>query len=671
MSVKAETSPNQKLWEASTEQKQNSNLAKFIKQLNEKYTLDLNVFDYPALHKWSVQNRALFWESLWNYCQIIHSQDASSVLENPNEITKSIWFKNSKLNFAENLLFLGLNEKHASQKQALIEYNEIGKVQSLSYQQLIDAVKNLAAFLKAQGLQSGDRVAACMPNCAETVIAMLATSSIGAIWSSCSPDFGAKGMLDRFEQIQPKILFTCLNYQYKGKIIDIQDNISELSRGLTSLQTIIYLDNKFNKSSQGINISLQDNIKLFSFNEAKQYQTEDFHFEQNPFNHPLYIMFSSGTTGVPKCIVHGAGGTLLQHLKEQQLHCNLTPDDTIFYFSTCGWMMWNWLISALATKATVVLYDGSPFHPKTDYLFDIAQNENISIMGLGAPYIAALEKEVIAPKQSHKLENLKCILSTGSPLSAESFSYVYQNISDKLCLSSISGGTDIISCFVLGNPNLPVYQGEIQCAGLAMDVDVYSDEGLPLREQKGELVCKQSFPSMPIGFWNDESGQKFYKAYFARFENHWAHGDYAEITSNHGFIIHGRSDAVLNPGGVRIGTAEIYRQVQQVDEVLESVVVGQNWKDDVRVILFVRLKPDLFLNETISETIKKVIRNNTTPRHVPKIILQVNDIPKTKSGKIVELAVKEIINGGEVKNIEALANPEALNFFKNRSELLI
>lgn len=662
--------PERKLWEASLEQKQNSNLASFIRQLNQSYSLQFTVHDYPALHQWTVKNRDLFWKTLWNYCQILHSQPPETILEHGTDIKKSRWFSHCKLNFAENLLYLGLNQQTANEKQALIEYNETGKVQSFTYQQLFEAVKNLAGFLRSKGLQPGDRVAACMPNCSETVIAMLATTGIGAIWSSCSPDFGTKGMLDRFEQIKPKVLFSCLNYQYKEQVIDIQKNISELAQALNSLETVIYLDNKFSTENK-ITPQLADKISVFPFSEAKKSNDINFYFEQTPFDHPLYIMFSSGTTGAPKCIVHGAGGTLLQHLKEQQLHCDLGSNDNIFYFTTCGWMMWNWLISALASKATVVLYDGSPFNPKPDVLFDIAQNENISILGLGAPYIAAIEKEGIKPAKTHRMDKLKTILSTGSPLSPESFAYVYQGISKNVCLSSISGGTDIISCFVLGNPNLPVYQGEIQCAGLGMDVDIYSEEGKSLRQQKGELVCKQSFPSIPIGFWNDVSGEKFHKAYFSRFENRWAHGDYAEITEHGGFIIHGRSDAVLNPGGVRIGTAEIYRQVQQVEEVLESVVVGQHWSDDIRVVLFVRLKTGLKLDNLLIEKIKTIIRNNTTPRHVPRIILQVDDIPKTKSGKIVELAVKEIINGGEVKNREALANPEALDFFKNRSELAV
>ncbi len=493
---------------------------------------------------------------------------------------------------------------------------------------------------------------------------MLATASIGAIWSSCSPDFGVNGVVDRFGQIEPRVLFTADGYFYNGKRFDSLQKVDEVRQRMPAIERIVvvpYIEPDNSRTSLGDAVTLEQFVAPFP--------AGDILFEQLPFDHPLYIMFSSGTTGIPKCIVHGAGGTLLQHLKEQQLHCDVKPDDRIFYFTTCGWMMWNWLASGLASGATLLLYDGSPFYPDGNVLFDYAQAENMTLFGTSAKYIDALKKAGLSPGQTHDLTSLHTLCSTGSPLVPEAFDYVYRSIKADVCLSSISGGTDIISCFALGNPMLPVYRGELQCRGLGMRVEVWNDLGEPVRQEKGELVCTAPFPSMPIGFWNDPDGKKYHTAYFDRFPGIWCHGDYVELTEHDGLIIYGRSDAVLNPGGVRIGTAEIYRQVEKLDEVVESIVIGQEWEEDVRVVLFVQLQPGLVLNDTLVDRIKRQIRSNTTPRHVPARVLQVDAIPRTKSGKIVELAVREVVHGRPVKNREALANPEALSQFADRKAL--
>ncbi|SHG11111.1 acetoacetyl-CoA synthetase [Microbulbifer donghaiensis] len=649
----------QPLWQPTPEAIAATQMDQFRRRVNERH--QLNLADYAELLQWSVDQRETFWSDLWDYAEVIASERGEQVL-GKDTMPGAEWFPDARLNFAENLL------RYRDDKIALVERLENGSRRQLSYAELYARVERLAAALAAEGVEQGDRVAGFMPNIIDTVVAMLATTSIGAIWTSCSPDFGINGVFDRFGQVQPKVLFACEGYFYNGKTIDSLPRLREIVARIDSIKKMVVVPVARSAAETKAAVdSLDRAVALDDFVGAAPERA--LTFAQTAFNHPLYIMYSSGTTGVPKCIVHGVGGTLLQHIKEHRLHCDLKRDDTLFYFTTCGWMMWNWLVSGLACGATLVLFDGSPFYPAAQGLWDMADEEGISVFGTSAKYIAALEKSGSKPRESHKLEKLRAVLSTGSPLAHEGFRYVYRDIKEDVCLSSISGGTDIVSCFALGNPTLPVYAGELQCRGLGMAVEVWNDDGQAVIGEKGELVCAKSFPCMPIGFWNDEDGSKYRGAYFESWPSVWAHGDYAEVTEHGGVIIYGRSDAVLNPGGVRIGTAEIYRQVEKVEEVLDSICIGQDWRDDVRVVLFVVLREGVELDDALIQKIRATIRANTTPRHVPAKVIQVADIPRTISGKIVELAVRNVVHGKPVKNQEALANPEALKLYENLPQL--
>ncbi|MBK9020196.1 MAG: acetoacetate--CoA ligase [Sulfuritalea sp.] len=661
------------LWQPSKKRIAATRLTAFAKAAEKRWNRRLAGADYSDLHAWSIEHPEEFWVSVWEQCDVIGDIGATVVTDR-EKMPGARWFPEARLNFAENLLCRPMAG------DALVFWGEDKVRGSVSHAELYQAVAQTAAALRALGVVRGDRVAAYLPNLPATVVAMLAAASIGAIFSSASPDFGVQGVLDRFGQIEPKVLFACDGYWYNGKVIDCLGKVGEIAARLPSLQrTVIvpYAGNAAGSAAVGADIAaIRQGVSLADF--LAPYAAErKVRFERLAFDHPLYIMYSSGTTGVPKCIVHGAGGTLLQHLKEHQLHGDVKPGDRLFYFTTCGWMMWNWLVTGLASGATLLLYDGSPFVGRGNILFDYADAEGMTHFGTSAKFIDAIAKIELAPRRTHKLSALRAMFSTGSPLVPEGFDYVYANIKADIQLASVSGGTDIISCFVLGNPNGPVHRGEIQCAGLGMAVDVFDDDGRPVRGEKGELVCTRSFPVMPIGFWNDADGARYRAAYFERFPNLpmrvWCHGDFAEVTAHGGFIIYGRSDATLNPGGVRIGTAEIYRQVEKLHEVVESIVIGQDWPPgsggDVRVVLFVKLREGMVHDEALEKRIKQVIRDNTTPRHVPAKILQVADIPRTKSGKIVELAVRNVVHGAPVKNVEALANAEALEHFRNREEL--
>ena len=643
------------LWTPSAERIAAANLTRFAERLRTERGVDRE--GYPALWQWSIENPAAFWDAVWDFCGVIGDKGGTALVD-AERMPGARFFPEARLNYAENLL------RRRDDGDAIVFRGEDRVRRRMTWRALYDLVSRLARAMKAAGVEPGDRVAGFVPNMPETVAATLAAASIGAIWSSCSPDFGARGVIDRFGQIEPKLLFTADGYYYGGKTFDSLARVREFLPDLPSVERVVVMP--YTRDDPPLD-ALPKATMLADF--IAPFAAGEIEFARLPFDHPLFIMYSSGTTGVPKCIVHGAGGTLIQHMKEHQLQSDIKPGDRVFYFTTCGWMMWNWLISALASEATLLLYDGSPFHPDGNVLFDFAAEERCTFFGTSAKFIDACRKAGLRPKDTHDLSALRTIASTGSPLVAEGFDYVYDSIKSDVCLSSISGGTDIISCFVLGNPIGPVWRGEIQARGLGMKVEVWNDDGKPVVGEKGELVCTAPFPSMPVGFWNDPDGAKYRAAYFERFPGVWCHGDYVELTEHGGMIIYGRSDAVLNPGGVRIGTAEIYRQVEQLPEILESIVVGQDWDGDVRVVLFVKLKPGVVLDEALVKRIKDQIRTNTTPRHVPAKIIAIGDIPRTKSGKITELAVRDVIHGRPVKNKEALANPEALELYKDLPEL--
>jgi acetoacetyl-CoA synthetase len=636
------------LWKPSRQRVEHSRMTDFSRFVASETGEEFR--GYSDLHHWSIKQPGAFWTLLASYMDIMYDGTLQPALVHADNMETARWFPAARLNYAEHLL------RHHGRHTALVAYNESGCQARLSFDQLRHQVAQLAAFFRANGLERGQVVAACLPNRAETVVAMLAAASLGAVFTSCSPDFGVQGILDRFGQTAPSVLLVTDACLYAGKSVDIRDKVEKVIAQMPSLGQVILV------SSQG-SLGSCDAVDWTSIVDLEQ-PAPALVFDRLPFNAPLFVMYSSGTTGKPKCIVHGHGGTLLQHLKELSLHSDVQARDGLFFFTTCGWMMWNWLVSGLALGARVVLFDGSPFHPVPDVLMDLADAEHVAVFGAGAKYFQQMQKLGLRPIETHSLRFLKVVLSTGSPLPHETFEYVYHDISPNVCLSSISGGTDIISCFALGNPNLPVYAGQLQCPGLGMATNVFDDKGQSCAVGvKGELVCTRPFPSMPTGFWNDERGERYHGAYFSRFNNVWAHGDFAERTHEGGLIIHGRSDAVLNPGGVRIGTAEIYRQVEMIPEVVEALAVGVRTDGDEQIMLFVRLQSGTSLTPALAETIRAAIRSGASPRHVPAYIHEVPDIPRTRSGKITELAVRAVIHGDPVKNVEALANPEALEAF--------
>jgi acetoacetyl-CoA synthetase len=644
------------LWKPSEESIRQTNMYRFMQFINSKYHQKMD--DYTSLYDWSVQNIPEFWAALWQFAQIIHSALYEQVVDDLTKMPGARWFSGARLNFAQNLL------RFRDERTALIFKGEGQPPVRITYAQLYDEVARMAKSLRAMGIRAGDRVVGFLPNMPQATIAMLAATSIGAVWSSCSPDFGIKGVLDRFGQIQPRVIFTADGYQFKGRKIDSLARMTSILKELRSIERVVVIP--YTEPAPDIR-NVPNAVHWADFRSTESDLTIEF--EQLPAEHPLYIMYSSGTTGLPKCMVQSAGGILLHHLKELILHTNLTRNDTIFYFTTCGWMMWNWLTSALATGAALVLYDGNPFHPHPGALWEMAQDEKITVFGTSAGYIGALMASGVKPGKQYRLAPLRAVLSTGSPLSVEGFEFIYQEVKSDLQLASISGGTDLNGCFALGNPMGPVYAGELQCRGLAMDVQAFNDEGQPVINQQGELVCCRPFPSMPIYFWDDPEGKKYFGAYFAVYPNVWRHGDFIEINDRGGVVIYGRSDATLNPGGVRIGTSEIYSILALMPEIVDSVVIGQNWKNDVRVILFVQLPEGEALTDTLKNKIRDTIRNLASPRHVPAKIIAVPGIPYTLNMKKVEIAVKKAIDGKPVLNKDALSNPEILDFYANIKEL--
>jgi acetoacetyl-CoA synthetase len=644
------------LWKPTKERVENANVTRFRKWVNDKHALDLQ--DFTSLYDWSVTDIERFWPAIIEYCDLKAETWGERILIDGNKMPGAQFFPDARLNFAQNLLVRDDNT------DALVFWGEDKVKNRLSWAELNIAVSRFSQALRAEGVKKGDRVCGYMPNMSETVIAMLATAAIGATWSSASPDFGVQGVVDRFGQIEPSIMITVDGYHYNGKQHDIREKVRDVVDRIDSLKKVVIVKYAFEGDDT---VGIRNSVSYDDF--LAPFEGETIVFEQVEFNHPLYVMFSSGTTGKPKCIVHGTGGTLLKQVSEHVLHCDVAPGDRVFYFTTCGWMMWNWLMAGLAAGATLLLYDGSPFYPSGNILFDYADAEGMSLFGTSAKYIDALAKAELKPRETHDLSTVRAMTSTGSPLAPESFDYVYRDIKEDIHLASISGGTDILGCFVLASPVLPVKRGVIQTRALGVAVDVFDDDGNSVRNEKGELVCTKPFPSMPVGFWNDPDGSRYHAAYFDRFENIWCHGDYVELDDEGGMVIYGRSDATLNPGGVRIGTAEIYRQVEKLPEIQESIVIGQDWDNDVRVVLFVVLRENYSLDTALIDKIRKQIRNNCTPRHVPAKVIAVADIPRTKSGKITELAVRDVVHGRPVKNQEALANPTALELFSNLAEL--
>ena len=644
------------LWEPTEEQIKATNMHRFINVVNERFGQNFN--EYDTLYQWSIENITDFWATMWDFAGIMASTPYDQVVDDPNKMPGAHWFSGARLNFAENLL------RYRDDRIALIFKGEAQDAVRISYAELYTEVAGVARSLKKAGVLTGDRIVGFMPNMPQSIIAMLAAASMGATWSSCSPDFGIKGVLDRFGQIRPKVLFTANGYSFKGKKIDSLQHIASILKELPSIEKVVVVP----YTEQDADISAVPNAVHYR-DFISSDQNFEIEFEPLPFDHPLYIMYSSGTTGLPKCMVQSAGGILIHHLKELMLHTDLKRNDTIFYFTTCGWMMWNWLTSSLATGATLVLFDGNPFHPHPGALWEMAQDEQITVFGTSAGYIAALQNAGVKPGKTYDLTPLRAVLSTGSPLSVEGFEFIYNEVKRDLQLASISGGTDLNGCFALGNPMGPVYAGELQCRPLAMKVFAYDASGKPVINQQGELVCTAPFPSMPIYFWDDPDGKKYHNAYFDIYPNVWRHGDFIEVNERGGVVIYGRSDATLNPGGVRIGTAEIYRLLEQMEEVEDSVVVGQNWKGDVRVVLFVRLAEGYDLTDALKDKIRKTLRANASPRHVPKKILPTPAVPYTLNMKKVELAVKKMIDGQPVLNKDALSNPEALDYYADIPEL--